>query len=127
MERKAHVRAAIVDGMDVVTLREETERVPFDVDDEPPGRTQLGKRSGADETFGRRGSSHVCSVDLKKEEGADPPRICPFGTLQAPAASGPCVLCRKPTFAQSSRLIRPLSGGSWPCFTQIGRLLTSPR
>ena len=49
VEREAHVRAAVVDGMDLVAVREETERVPLDVDDEPPGRPQLGERRGADE------------------------------------------------------------------------------
>jgi hypothetical protein len=36
VEWKAHVRAAIVDGVDLVALRKQTERVPVEVDDESP-------------------------------------------------------------------------------------------
>ena len=56
MEREAHVRAAIVNGIDPSTVREETECVPVDVNDEPPRRTQLRERRGADERSGGDGS-----------------------------------------------------------------------
>ena len=59
MERKAHVRAAIVDGINLLTVREETECVPVDVDHEPPRRTQLRERRGADEGPGCDGSHLV--------------------------------------------------------------------
>ncbi len=38
MKRKPHVRAAIVDCMHIVTVREEAQHVPIEVDDEPSGR-----------------------------------------------------------------------------------------
>jgi hypothetical protein len=43
MERKAHVRAAIVDGVDLIPVRDETDRVPVDVDYQPSRRPQLGE------------------------------------------------------------------------------------
>ena len=52
VEREAHVRAAIVDGIDLIPVRKQTERVPLNVDDQPSRRAQLGKRRGADERFG---------------------------------------------------------------------------
>jgi hypothetical protein len=56
VEREPHVRAAIVDGEDLIPVREQTERVPVDVDDQPSRRPQIGKRCGADEKFGGDGS-----------------------------------------------------------------------
>jgi hypothetical protein len=55
MEREAHVRAAIVDGVDVVAVGEQTERLPPDVHDEPAGRAELAERGGADEVLGENG------------------------------------------------------------------------
>jgi hypothetical protein len=46
------VRAAIIDGVDLIPVCKQTERVPVDVDDQPSRCTQLGKRRGADERFG---------------------------------------------------------------------------
>ena len=57
VEREAHVRAAVVDGVDLVAVGEQTDRVPVEVDDEPSRRAQLGERRGADERSGRRQSS----------------------------------------------------------------------
>jgi hypothetical protein len=59
MEREAHVWAAIVDGINLITVREETECVPFDVDHKPPRRTQLRERRGAGERPGCDGSHLV--------------------------------------------------------------------
>jgi hypothetical protein len=59
MERKAHVGAAIVDGIDLIPVRDETDRVSVDVNYEPTRRPQLGKRRGADERFGGNGSHPV--------------------------------------------------------------------
>jgi hypothetical protein len=59
MQRKAHVRAAVVDGVNGVAVREQTEHVPVEVDDEPPGGAQLGERGGASETVG-----HDCGHDF---------------------------------------------------------------
>jgi len=56
MERETHVRAAIVDGINLITVREETECVPVDVDHEPPRHTQFRERRGADERSGGDGS-----------------------------------------------------------------------
>ena len=55
VKREAHVRAAIVDGVDVVAVCEQTERLPPDVDDESPRCAQLAERGGADEVFGENG------------------------------------------------------------------------
>jgi hypothetical protein len=35
MEREAHVRAAIVDRVYLIPVREQADRVPVDVDDQP--------------------------------------------------------------------------------------------
>ena len=37
VQREPHVRAAVVDGVHLVALGEEADRVPVEVDDEPPG------------------------------------------------------------------------------------------
>jgi hypothetical protein len=47
MQREAHVRAAVVDRVHLLPVREETDRVPVEVDDEPPRRSQLRQRRGA--------------------------------------------------------------------------------
>jgi len=39
MEWEAHVRTAIVDGVDLIPVCEQTERVALDVDDQPSGST----------------------------------------------------------------------------------------
>ncbi len=52
VEREAHVRAAVVDGVDLVALGEEAEGLVPDVDDETSGGAQLGERGGADEAVG---------------------------------------------------------------------------
>jgi hypothetical protein len=46
------MRAAIVDGVDLIPVGEQTDRVAVDVDDQPSRRTQLGKRRGSDKRFG---------------------------------------------------------------------------
>ncbi len=55
MERKAHVRTAIVDGVDLAALREQADRVAVEVDDEPAGRVQLVERGGASALCGHYG------------------------------------------------------------------------
>jgi hypothetical protein len=59
MEGEAHVRAAIVYGINLITVREETECVAVDVDHKPPRRTQLPERRRADERSGCNGSHLV--------------------------------------------------------------------
>ena len=56
VEREAHMRAAIVDGINLVAVCEETQRLPIDVDNQPSRRTQIGKRRGADQRLGADGS-----------------------------------------------------------------------
>jgi isocitrate/isopropylmalate dehydrogenase len=56
MKRKAHVRAAVVDGINLITVREETECVTVGVDHKPPRRTQLRERRSANEGPGCNGS-----------------------------------------------------------------------
>ena len=63
VERKAHVRAAIVDGIDLIAVSEETQRVSVEVDHKPPRRTQLGKRRGPDQRFGDDGGGHLLLLD----------------------------------------------------------------
>ena len=46
VERKAHVRAAVVDRVDVAVLDEEADRVAVEVDDHPPGCAQVLQRCG---------------------------------------------------------------------------------
>jgi hypothetical protein len=58
VQRKAHVRAAVVDGEDLVALGEEADDVAADVDDDPTGGAQLAQRSGAHEAGGSDLSSH---------------------------------------------------------------------
>ncbi len=60
VERKAHVRATVVDRVHRVALTEQADRLPVEVDDEAPRRAQLRQRRGTDETFrgnGGHGSS----------------------------------------------------------------------
>jgi hypothetical protein len=52
MEWEAHVRAAIVDGVDLVTVGEQTEGLPADVHDESARSAQLAERCGTGEVFG---------------------------------------------------------------------------
>jgi hypothetical protein len=59
MERKAHVRAAVVDCIDLIAVREETECVPVDADHKSRRRTQLRERRGANERSGCDGSHLV--------------------------------------------------------------------
>jgi hypothetical protein len=58
MKRKAHVRAAIVDGVDLVAVREKAESVPVEVNDEPTGCSQLCDR-GRTGKASRGNSSHA--------------------------------------------------------------------
>jgi hypothetical protein len=51
MEREPHVRTAVVDCIHLIAVREQADRVPIDVDDEPSRRAQLDKRRRADEAF----------------------------------------------------------------------------
>jgi hypothetical protein len=51
MQRKAHVRAAVVDRVHLLPVREETDRVPVEVDDEPPRCSQLLPRRGPNEAI----------------------------------------------------------------------------
>ena len=50
VEREAHVRAPVVDGVHLLALREQAERVAVEVDDEAAFRAQLLERGGADGT-----------------------------------------------------------------------------
>jgi hypothetical protein len=52
VHRKAHVRAPIVDGVNLIPVGEQTECVPIDVDDQPPGSAQFGERCGAYQRLG---------------------------------------------------------------------------
>jgi hypothetical protein len=51
MEREAHVRAAVVDGVDVVAVGEQAEHLAVHVDDQAPRGAQLGERPGPDEAI----------------------------------------------------------------------------
>jgi hypothetical protein len=62
VEREAHVRAAIVDGVDLSLVCEQTQYVSVDVDYKPPRRTQLSKRRGPDQRFGGDGG-HLLLLD----------------------------------------------------------------
>jgi len=50
VEREAHVRAAVVDRVHLLSLREEAEDVPVEVDDPTARGSQLSERAGADAT-----------------------------------------------------------------------------
>jgi hypothetical protein len=52
VEWEAHVRAPIVDGVNLIPVGEQTECVPIDVDDQPPGSAQFGERCGAYQRLG---------------------------------------------------------------------------
>jgi hypothetical protein len=56
VEREPHVGAAIVDGINLIPVREQTQRVSVDVNHKPPRRTQLGERRGPDQRSGGDGS-----------------------------------------------------------------------
>src|SRR5206468_821510 len=62
VERKAHVRAAVVNRVDVVAFGEQADGVPVDVDDEPAGRPYLGQRRYPAERF-RIDGRHVDSLE----------------------------------------------------------------
>ena len=47
VEWEAHMRAPVVDGVDLIPVCEQTDCVPVDVDDQPPGGAHLGDRCGA--------------------------------------------------------------------------------
>jgi hypothetical protein len=57
VEREAHMRAPVVDGVNLIAVYEETQRLPVDVDNQPSRRPQLGKRRGADQRLAADGSS----------------------------------------------------------------------
>jgi hypothetical protein len=63
VEREPHVRAAIVDGVDLIAVGEQTQRVSVEVDHKPPRRTQLGKRRGPDQRFSGDGGGHLLLLD----------------------------------------------------------------
>jgi hypothetical protein len=68
VQREAHVRAAVVDRVHLVAVREETDGVPVQVHDEPPRRAHLVERRGVDQTFacnGRHAHSLKPQVRLK--------------------------------------------------------------
>jgi hypothetical protein len=47
VEWEAHVRAAIVDGVDAAVVDEQADGLPTDADDEAAGLLQLGEGRGA--------------------------------------------------------------------------------
>ena len=55
MQREAHVRAAVVDGVHQARVRDQAHRVPLDVDDEPLLRAHVGERRSAHEARGLYG------------------------------------------------------------------------
>ena len=67
MERKAHVRAAVVDCIHLVAVGEQAERVPAEAHDEPACRAQLRERPTAQETFA--GSSDQRLLVLHRTRG----------------------------------------------------------
>ena len=96
VEREAHVRAAVVDGVHGVPVGEEAERVAVDVDDEAAGFAQLGERGGADEgVAGDRGHGPsrvgVC-VNPRTSSNVEvkwPPTSSRSGSWRGAAASRP--------------------------------------
>ena len=54
MEREAHVRAAVVDGVDRALVAEEGQGAPIDVDDAAAVLLHLGESRGPDQTLGTR-------------------------------------------------------------------------
>src|SRR5713101_1746312 len=50
IKRKAHVRAAVVDRVHLLTVRKEAKRVPVEADDESAGGAQFRERRSADVT-----------------------------------------------------------------------------
>jgi hypothetical protein len=53
VQREAHVRAPVVQGVDAVAVREERDRVPVELGDDAAGRPHVGERGGADELAAR--------------------------------------------------------------------------
>jgi hypothetical protein len=51
IERKAHMRAAVVDRVHLFPYDEETDRVLVDVNNQPPSGAQLGERGGPGKAF----------------------------------------------------------------------------
>jgi hypothetical protein len=49
------VRAAVVDGVGLIAVGEQTQGVAADADDEPACGAQLVERRGTEETFGSNG------------------------------------------------------------------------
>ena len=55
VQRKAHVRAAVVDRVHLVAVGEQADGVPVGADDQAAGRLELAERGDADESVGGRG------------------------------------------------------------------------
>jgi hypothetical protein len=60
VQRESHMRAAVVDRMNIVAVSDQAERVAVEADDQPLRFAELGKTRGADE----RGDLGECHRNL---------------------------------------------------------------
>jgi hypothetical protein len=66
VEGKAHVRAAVVDGMYLLAVREQADGVPVEVDNEASRRPQFIERRGVDKTFACDGGHALLLLHRKR-------------------------------------------------------------